>query len=143
MLPNKAILRPIVALAVWTFVMWFWMYATRIPALIKAKLPLDRNAPRGEQMATLPANVRWKADNYNHLHEQPTVFFAVALVLALIDNSSGGIGVVLAWSYVGARVAHSLFQAINNQIKVRFALFVLSSMILLAMTFLTLVRLIG
>ena len=141
MLPNKAVLLPIVVLALWTFVMWFWMYATRIPALMKSKLRLDRNAPRGDQMATLPPNVRWKADNYNHLHEQPTVFFAVGVILAFVESSKSGLGVALAWSYVGSRIVHSLFQAISNQIKVRFVLFVISSMILLVMTMLTTVRL--
>src|SRR3546814_10551434 len=35
----------------------------------------------------LPAEVQWKAHNYNHLMEQPTVFYAVAIALAV-----GGIG---------------------------------------------------
>ena len=34
--------------------MWFWMYLTRIPAMQRAKMRLDPNAPRGAQMATLP-----------------------------------------------------------------------------------------
>jgi hypothetical protein len=95
---------------------------------------LDPNAPRGEQMATLPANVRWKADNYNHLFEQPTVFYAVALALAVLGQGSG-INATLAWAYVATRMAHSLFQATVNKIEVRFALFALSSLILIALTF--------
>lgn len=127
------IVAAVVALAVWTHVMWLWMYVTRIPAITKSKMVLDPNAPRGEQMATLPASVRWKADNYNHLFEQPTVFYAVALALAVLGQGSG-MNATLAWAYVAARVAHSLFQATVNKIEVRFALFALSSLILIALT---------
>ena len=130
---HRGLLLPVVALVAWTFVMWAWMYATRIPAIKAAKMPLDANAPRGEQMATLPATVRWKADNYNHLMEMPTLFYAIAVVLAL-SSAGPSIDAGLAWGYVGLRVAHSLFQALVNKIEVRFALFFLSSLVLLAMT---------
>jgi hypothetical protein len=58
--------------------MWAWMYMTRLPAVHKAHMTLDPNAPRGEQMNSLPPAVRWKADNYNHLMAQPTIFYAIA-----------------------------------------------------------------
>jgi hypothetical protein len=130
---SLELLRPVVALVAWTFVMWTWMYATRIPAIRRARMRLDPMAPRGEQMATLPAQVRWKADNYNHLFEQPTVFYAVALVLALVSRGTGT-DVALAWTYVALRVVHSVFQATINKIEVRFVLFVVSSLVLVAMT---------
>jgi hypothetical protein len=110
------------------------MYATRIPAVRAARMRLDPNAPRGEQMASLPAHVRWKADNYNHLFEQPTLFYAVGLVIALADVAPRGWGVLLAWTYVALRVAHSLVQVLVNKIEARFALFVLSSLVLLGLT---------
>ena len=128
----RAMFQPVVALVAWTFVMWAWMYATRLPAVRKAKMRLDSNAPRGEQMAQLPASVRWKADNYNHLFEQPTLFYAVAIVLALVSQDA--VDVSLAWAYVGLRVIHSVFQAAINKIEVRFVLFMLSALVLLAMT---------
>jgi hypothetical protein len=131
--PNP-MLAPVVALAAWTAVIWFWMYATRIPAIIGARMRLDPNAPRGEQMATLPARVRWKADNYNHLMEQPTQFFAVALALAVLGDASAW-SVGLAWSYVLLRVVHSLWQVLVNHIQVRFALFSISSLVLFALVY--------
>ncbi len=94
---------------------------------------LDPNAPRGEQMASLPPHVRWKADNYNHLLEQPTLFYAIALCMAVLGRGEE-LDVTLAWGYVGSRVVHSCFQATINRIEVRFVLFVASSMILAAMT---------
>lgn len=82
---SKNLLSPVIALTAWTMIMWLWMYLTRIPAIFKMKMKLDAYAPRGEQMSLLPAKVRWKADNYNHLMEQPTVFYAVVIVLALLS----------------------------------------------------------
>jgi len=133
MADHSPIVAPVVALAVWTHVVWAWMYATRIPAIRKSRMVLDPAAPRGEQMATLPASVRWKADNYNHLMEQPTLFYAVALSLALLGAGSGT-NATLAWAYFALRVVHSLAQATFNKIEVRFGLFLLSSLVLIALT---------
>lgn len=130
---NASLIGPVVALALWTHVMWLWMYLTRVPAIMRSGMKLDPTAPRGEQMATLPASVRWKADNYNHLFEQPTAFYAVALGLAVFGDGSST-SVALAWSYVALRVVHSVWQATRNVIEVRFALFVLSSLVLVALT---------
>ena len=130
---THPLLGPVVALALWTFVMWAWMYATRLPAVRRSRMKLDPEAPRGEQMATLPPRVRWKADNYNHLFEQPTLFYAVAIVEHLIDPTDRA-SLILAWIYVGMRVVHSLWQSTRNIIEVRFALFALSSLVLLVFT---------
>jgi hypothetical protein len=128
------IVAPVVALAAWTHVMWFWMYATRIPAIFAAKMKLDPNLPKGQLAASLPPRVRWKADNYNHLFEQPTVFYAVALSLAVVGHGTG-INATLAWAYMALRVAHSLLQALWNNINARFSLFALSAFVLMALTF--------
>ena len=131
---SVEILGPIVALVSWSMVMWVWMYATRIPAIRAARMKLDSNAPRGEQMSTLPSQVRWKADNYNHLMEQPTIFYALAISLALIGEGSG-VNLYIAWAYVALRISHSLVQSLINKIEVRFLLFFLSNLPLLALTF--------
>ena len=119
-------------LAAWSMVMWAWMYALRLPASRRARMRLDPEAPRGEQMATLPPHVRWKADNYNHLMEQPTVFYAVALALALMGEGDGW-ALYFAWAYLALRVVHSLVQSLWNRIEVRFSVFVLSSFALVGM----------
>lgn len=131
---SVEILGPVIALVAWSLVMWIWMYATRIPAMFAANMKLDPNAPRGEQMALLPPEVRWKADNYNHLMEQPTIFYAIAISLSLLSVNSDA-SVLLAWVYVVLRVAHSLLQALVNKIEVRFAIFVLSNIPLFALTY--------
>ena len=133
MIAASPILTPIIALVAWSLVMWIWMYATRLPAIKHAQLVLDPHLPKGEQMNQLPAAVRWKADNYNHLMEQPTLFYAIAFALALL-GAGDGINLVLAWGYVVLRIIHSLFQALINKIEIRFVIFVLSSLMLFGLT---------
>ncbi len=128
------ILQPVVALLAWTMVMWVWMYATRIPAMLKAGLDAKGmvGTTGASLRAQLPDTVSWKADNYNHLHEAPTLFYAVAIVLAIIGQGDG-FNTTLAWAYVAFRVAHSIVQATWNKVAVRFALFALSSLALMAL----------
>ncbi|MGH6848666.1 MAG: MAPEG family protein [Methylocella sp.] len=130
---DSAILKPLVALVIWTFVMWAWLYATRIPAIRKHKIALDPNRIKAEFDALLPAKVRWKADNYNHLMEQPTLFYAVSLTLAVL-GAGQGLNAGLAWLYAGLRIAHSLVHALVNVILLRFTIFLAASLVLLAMT---------
>jgi hypothetical protein len=130
---NSPILAPVIALVLWTFVMWAWMYATRLPAMARNRIVYDPNRPVAEFMNQIPAPVRWKADNYNHLMEQPTLFYAVALALAFLGQG-GGLNADLAWAYTGLRVVHSLIQALINKVEIRFAVFVLGSLALFAMT---------
>ena len=131
---HSEILKPMAVLAAWTMFMWLWMYATRIPAMGAAKVDADALVKQGGQTLDdiLPANVQWKAHNYNHLHEAPTVFYAVALTLALLD-AGAGLNAQIAWFYVGMRVVHSLVQATVNHQTSRFLLFLLSTVALMAL----------
>ena len=129
---STEILSPVIALLLLTSVVWAWMYITRLPAVGKAGMKLDQNLPNGQQMSELPPRVRWKADNYNHLLQQPVMFYAVALTLALL-GAGEGLNVALAWCYVGLRVVHTLHQTLWNKIEVRFVLFSLSSLVLITL----------
>jgi len=126
------ILQPVAVLVLWSMVMWAWLYATRIPAMQKAKVALDPSLTTAELSARLPPQVRWKADNYNHLMEQPTLFYATALTLAVVGQGDG-LNAMLAWGYVGLRILHSLVQATTNVIMLRWAVFMLASLTLLAL----------
>ena len=130
---HSVLLSPIIALVLWSFVMWAWLYATRIPAITRGKVVYDPQRPNEEFHAQLPAQVRWKADNYNNLMEQPTLFYAVTLTLALLGGDDN-LNLSLAWLYIGLRVAHSLVQALVNVVMIRFAIFMVASLVLLAMT---------
>lgn len=126
------ILQPVVALLAWTMVMWLWMYATRIPAMTKAGVKPDDARNTGALGSLLPEQVQWKANNFNHLHESPTLFYAVAIVLAIVGQGDG-FNTQLAWAYVGLRVLHSIVQATINKVAIRFALYALSSLVLMAL----------
>lgn len=131
---TPEILQPVVVLAAWTMVMWAWLYATRIPAM--SKLGIDPDSlvrdPDVSLDKLVPPEVRWKADNYNHLHEAPTVFYAIALLLAMVGQGDG-FNATLAWGYVGLRIVHSLVQATINKVMLRWALFMVSTLVLIAL----------
>jgi hypothetical protein len=135
---GMEILKPVVALAAWTMIMWVLLYATRLPAMSRAgidgtKLVGTTGAGlRSDLIAKGEAKASWVTDNYNHLHEAPTVFYAISIVLALI-NQGGGTNATIAWVYVGLRFAHSLVQMIGNRVILRFSLFALSSLALIAL----------
>jgi hypothetical protein len=137
---GVGILQPMAVLAAWTMVMLAWLYATRIPALGKVTLTpeeMSRLTPRTLD-ELLPAPVQWKAHNYMHLHEAPTVFYAIALLLA-VTGTGDGLAANLGWLYVALRIGHSLVQATSNKVPVRFAFFALSSLVLIALVVLALI----
>jgi hypothetical protein len=129
------ILAPVVALVAWTLVVQVWMYAARIPAMRRAGISLKgRRGTRGGALeGAIPDEANWKAHNYNHLMEQPTIFYAIALTLALL-GFGGGINLYLAWGYVAFRIIHSLIQATANVVLYRFVAFNLASFCLLGLT---------
>ena len=132
------ILKPVTVLALWTMIMWVWLYATRLPAMKRAKIDaINMVGSTGKGLRdTLVAGgeerVSWVADNYNHLHEAPTVFYAVALTLAIL-GAGNGLNATIAWAYVGLRIVHSLVQVLSNRVVIRFAIFMLSSLCLVAL----------
>lgn len=127
---SHGMIAPVLALIGWTFVMLFWLYATRIPAISKAKINPQDAAGKGK--LELPYEVTRVADNYNHLHEQPTIFYALALV-AQMAGATDTTNITLAWVYVGVRFVHSIAQAAIGIIVLRFLIFSISSLVLLAL----------
>ena len=125
---NTAILAPGAVLILWSVVMMFWMFITRFPAMSKLKLTKDEMVgARGRDLdERAPGKAHWAAHNYEHLMEQPTIFYPVIVILAVVGGASD-FSVVLAWLYVLMRIMHSVWQATINLIPVRFALFLLSS----------------
>lgn len=136
---NTEMLTPALALITWSLIVWAWMYATRLPAISAAGIAPD-DARHPGSLNVLPSSVRSVADNYNHLHEQPTVFYALVFYTQLAGTTSGTL-VSLAWCYVGLRVLHSLVQNTINRVLVRFSVFALSSLTLVAITVINLVSL--
>lgn len=130
---QMEMLAPAAVLVAWSLVMMLWMAATRLPALAKSNLDLKANrGGRGIDLdGVLADEIQWKSHNYNHLMEQPTVFYALVAIFAIGGATQTDIW--LAWTYVGLRVVHSLWQAVVNTIPVRLTLFVISSSVLIVM----------
>ena len=132
---QSPMLTPVLALAGWTMLIWVWMYATRLPAMARAGIDGTRivggssASLREALIAKGEERASWVADNYNHLMEQPTVFYAVALSLALMGAASSA-AVTLAWAYVALRIIHSLVQILSNRVVVRFGVFAVASLCL-------------
>ena len=130
------IIAPVVALVAWSLVMMIWLYAVRFPALARKGIALKGRvgSKGGDLDGVVEPNVQWKAHNYNHLMEQPTLFYAVCLALALLGGGDVRINVWLAWAYVAFRIAHSLVQATVNVVRWRFLFFVAASLCLIGLT---------
>lgn len=139
-MPQHAqIIAPLVALVGWSLIVWTLMYLTRLPAMRRAGIDGVRLV--GSSGATLRRDLiaagekraTWVADNYNHLHEQPTIFYAITLALAMLGEG-GGLNARIAWIYVALRVAHTLVQVTVNRVALRFAIFTLSTLCLMMLT---------
>lgn len=126
---EHGMITPVVALVIWSLIMLIWLYATRIPAMSKAKIKPGA-ASKAEMEALSSANV---ANNYNHLMEQPTLFYALAFSLQLLGQGDHPVNIGLAWLYVVIRIVHSLVQATVNVIIIRFTIFMLGSLVLMAL----------
>jgi hypothetical protein len=129
-------LAPVVALAIWTLIIQLWMYATRLPAMKRKGISLKGRVggKPGILDGVVEDHVQWKAHNYNHLMEQPTLFYAIAITMVLLHgHGDSATNIVLAWAYVAFRIAHSLVQVTVNVILYRFVLFNLASIALLGL----------
>ena len=129
---QMTVLAPAAVLVLWSLVMLLWMSATRFPAFAKAGLKVGEAEPGSRYVdveSMMPARVNWKSHNYTHLMEQPTIFYAAVLILALAGEGSG-INLAFAWAYVAIRVVHSIWQATVNVISIRVTLFTVSTLCL-------------
>jgi hypothetical protein len=129
---NLTLLQPVAALALWTFVVWIWLYARRLPYVFRNRVPMDRVATPEGIGDTLPERVNRPSNNFRNLFELPVLFYVLCLAItmaAAVDLAH----VILAWHYVGLRIGHSIIHITVNHVPLRFGLYVLSSLVLLAM----------
>ena len=132
---QAQMLAPAAVLIAWSLIMLFWMAGTRLPAMKQASgggLGKARPGGRGQDLeGVVPDRVNWKAHNYAHLMEQPTIFYPAVIILAIMGAT--GFDVVAAWAYVAVRIVHSIYQATVNVVKVRFLLFLVSTLALIVL----------
>ncbi|MCM8556820.1 MAPEG family protein [Sphingomicrobium sediminis] len=123
---------PIIALVAWTIVMMFWA-VIRIQKAIKSGADLS-NVPAGARGRDLeghiPPRACWPRQNYEHLVEQPTLFYAIVIAIVLMGGDHV-VNLYLAWGYVALRIGHSLVQVAG---KSRSLFFVTSTLCLMALT---------
>jgi hypothetical protein len=134
MVINSPIFAPAIVLVLWSLVMLGWLAITRLPAMAKAGIELTTVVgSRGVNLeGVLPDRINWKAHNYAHLMEQPTLFYATVIILG-VTGQGDGLNLQLAWAYVVLRIVHSIVQATWNRVAVRFTLFSLATVALLAL----------
>ena len=127
-------LTPILALVIWTLIILVLMASRRLPVLF-ANAKKGIIPPKRTQeligVKNLPDKAVWAADNFTHLHEQPTIFYALCVYSHLVGVSDV-INVGLAFGYVGLRVVHSIIQCSTNNLLWRFRVFMLSCAFLIA-----------
>lgn len=132
---QAQILAPAAVLVVWTLIVLLWIIPTRFGAIAKVEdksVFTGKQGGRGQDLeGKIPDKANWPAHNHTHLHEQPTLFYATVVILAIVG--AGAIDVLLAWSYVGIRIVHSLWQILFNKVPIRFLLFLLSSLTLIVL----------
>ena len=141
---QAQMLAPGAVLVAWSLVMLIWMALTRFPAMAKIsdKLKGAKRGGRGQDLeGVIPDKVNWKAHNYAHLMEQPTLFYATIVILAILAPSP--LAILLAWIYVGLRIVHSVWQATVNIVAVRFLLFITSTLALIALAVMALIATLG
>jgi len=124
MASPSPILAPAAVLVAWSLFMLLWLATTRLAAMRRVGVDLATNVGgRGQDLEdVLPPEVNWKSHNYTHLMEQPTIFYATVLILALAGAGDGS-NATLAWIYTGLRILHSIVQATWNRVAVRFSIF--------------------
>lgn len=130
---QAQMLAPAAVLVVWTLIVLFWIVPVRFGAIAKVEdksVFTGKQGGRGQDLeGKIPDKANWPSHNHTHLHEQPTLFYATVVILAIVGPT--GFDVMLAWIYVGIRIVHSLWQILVNKLPLRFTLFLLSTLALL------------
>ncbi len=125
----KPLLVPLLALVLLTFLVWVYMYVTRIGEM-KRKSINPQNLDSRAHGQTLLTDSCAPADNLKNLFEMPVLFYVVVL-LALILMIQDQLLVQLAWSYVALRYVHSLVHCTYNRVMHRFAAYAASCLVLI------------
>ena len=125
-----SILNPMLAMMAWSALIVAILLMTRIPVVIKQWGNLQFAKHSDELRPKMSEKFRYVTDNYNHIFEQPTLFYAVLIYIQLA-SASNQMNISLAWAYVSLRMVHSSIQLTSNNVSWRAASFATSSLILM------------
>lgn len=125
----KPLLIPLLVQVFLTFLVWFYLFARRIPEIMNKRIDVDRLKDRAEGHRLLPDSAA-ASNNLQNLFELPVLFY-LGVVVALVLLVTDPLLVALAWGFVGLRVVHSLIHCSYNNVNHRFAVYLASSLLLL------------
>ncbi len=127
----RPLLIPLLALVFLTFLVWVYMYVTRLGEIKRKSIDpqsLDTRVHGQALLTDSPA----QADNLKNLFELPVLFY-VAVLLALVLMIQDQLLVQLAWGYVALRYVHSLVHCTYNRVMHRFIAYAASCLVLVFM----------
>ena len=130
---DHGLIGPVIALVCWSLVVMVWLGYERVRNILRLRLSPDAGKFARDLDALMPDRARQVSANYMHRMEQPTIFYAVCLSLQFIGQGNHPINIGLAWGYVATRVLHTGVQGTVNNVSLRFALFLISSVFLIAL----------
>lgn len=129
---GQAILQPVAAMMSLTFVVWLYLYVRRLGYVAINKIPADQFASPELINGRLPEPVNRPSNNFKNLFELPVLFYALAALL-LASGQVDATYLNLAWGFVALRILHSLIHCTVNIVPIRFAVYLLSSLVLWTM----------
>ena len=127
----KPLLLPLLALVLLTFVVWVYMYVTRLSEIRRKSIDPQALDTRAHGQALLTDSPE-PLDNLKNLFELPILFY-VAIMLALVLMIQDQALVQLAWGYVALRCLHSLVHCTYNRVMHRFTAYAASCLVLMFM----------
>ena len=126
------ILYPMFLVITLSGILFLLLAATRLPSIIKYFGKLQAAKHSEDLRPNLPTAARNITDNYNHLFEQPTLFYALVTYIYLMQHVDT-IHLYLAWFYAALRIAHSVIQITSNNVSYRALMFIGSGACLMFM----------
>ena len=127
----KPLLLPLLALVLLTFVVWVYMYVTRLSEIKRKSINPQALDTRAHGQALLTDSPE-AAENLKNLFELAILFY-VAILLALVLMVQDQGLVQLAWGYVALRYVHSLVHCTYNRVMHRFFAYAASCLVLMLM----------
>lgn len=118
----QEIFLPMLGMMTLTAVVWFHMYAKRLPAMRRAGLDAQAYATPGKIAEHLSEDVNNPANNFKNLFELPVLFYGLCFYLFLSGNVDAAY-LIAAWLFFLFRVAHSIVHCTRNIVMLRFLLY--------------------
>jgi len=129
---GSTILQPMLGMIVVTMIVWFVLYARRIPAMQRAGRPVQEYTTPERGVMHLPEQVNYASNNLKNLFELPVLFYALCLYLQ-VSGTATNVDIMAAWLFVGFRALHSAIHCTANIVMARFAAYCAATAALLFM----------